>query len=114
MPYISIQTNRPLDLLAQNDLLSRVSRSTAEILEKPESYVMVAIMPATAMMFAGSDAPTAFVTLKSLGLPEDQTVNLSRSLCQLVSATLGIQNDRIYIEFASPARHLWGWNESTF
>lgn len=114
MPYISIQTNKPLDLSAQKDLLSRVSRSTAEMLAKPESYVMVAIVPSTAMMFGGSDAPTAYLTLKSLGLPEDQTANLSQSLCQLVSTTLGIQNDRIYIEFGSPARHLWGWNESTF
>jgi len=66
------------------------------------------------MTFAGTDAPLAFLELKSIALPESATADASRSLCELVSGETGIDAGRIYIEFSDAPRKMWGWNGSTF
>jgi len=114
MPYLSIQTNVMMDDAGQEALLEKTSKTVASILEKPESYVMVSLNSASAMRFAGTDAPMAYLQLKSLGLPEAQTGAFSQALCELMQAELGIDSGRVYIEFSGPERHMWGWNRSTF
>jgi len=75
---------------------------------------MIAIEPPQAMMFAGSTDPLAYLELKSIGLPESKTSQLSKALCDLVENKLGIPQSRIYIEFADAPRSMWGWNGGTF
>ncbi|MEJ2141681.1 MAG: phenylpyruvate tautomerase MIF-related protein, partial [Gammaproteobacteria bacterium] len=86
----------------------------ASELGKPENYVMVAIEPPVPMSFAGNTEPTAYLELKSIGLPESKTQGLSQALCTLIENTTGIRKDRIYIEFADAPRAMWGWNGGTF
>ncbi|MCW8964848.1 MAG: phenylpyruvate tautomerase MIF-related protein [Gammaproteobacteria bacterium] len=112
MPLLTLNTNQPLD--DKTGLCQKLSRHTAEMLGKPESYVMVIVRDDQSMIFAGTDEPTALLELKSLGLPEDQTTGLSDSLCTLVNGLLNIPTSRIYIEFSSPARHMWGRDKRTF
>lgn len=66
------------------------------------------------MLFGGSDEPTAYLELKSIGLPQEATTALSGALCDLISEHLEISKDRIYIEFANAERKMWGWNGATF
>jgi phenylpyruvate tautomerase PptA (4-oxalocrotonate tautomerase family) len=114
VPYLKIQTNQPLAAEAETRLLDSASRVVAEALGKSEQYVMVAVQASVAMQFAGSDAPTAYLELKSIGLLADHTPALSTTLCELVGQQLDIQPDRIYIEFTDVPRALWGWNGGTF
>jgi len=114
MPLLTLRTNLTLDDTATQALLAACSSKTASLLGKPERYVMIEIVSGLAMLFAGSDDPCARLELKSLGLPEQSTAEFSRGLCMLVTAQTGIPAERIYIEFSSPARHLWGWNGATF
>ena len=114
MPLLTLNTNRSLDEAERQDLLNSLSEHTAKILGKPESYVMVQIADQQTMSFGGDSAPCAYLQLKSLGLPEQRTAEFSAQLCQLVEQELAIPTDRIYIEFSSPARHLWGWDTRTF
>ena len=114
MPYLKVQSNRQPDAAADKDFLKRASALVAEKLGKPERYVMVVIEPPAPMLFAGNDDPTVFMELKSIGLSESQTPDLSSALCQLAHDTLGIAQDRIYIEFADAPRKMWGWNGATF
>ena len=72
MPYFSIQTSKPLDGAAVGELTKKASVFAAELLGKPESYVMTALESGTAMTFAGSHAPAAFIAVKSIGLPESR------------------------------------------
>ena len=113
MPLLSIETNQEFSD-KQDAFLQTASLTVAKLLEKPEQYVMVRLRHNLAMRFAGSDKPTALLELKSLGLPEENTREYSRALCELVENELGIPADRIYIEFSNPERHMWGWNEGTF
>jgi len=114
VPYLSIQTNQRLSSEQSRELLQKASSVVSQLLGKPERYVMVAIQDASHMIFAGTSKPVAFLQLKSLGLPENSTADFSRSLCNFVSKELGVAPERIYIEFAGPEGHMWGWNNETF
>jgi len=114
MPLLKIQTNIKIPDDQRDTLLTQASSTTASILGKPEAYVMVTLELNPDMLFAGSAAPLAYLELKSIRLPEAETKTLSHSLCQLISDQLGIQTDRIYIEFTNAERHMWGWNGDTF
>lgn len=114
MPYLSIQTNQKLNQQDSAEILKKVSQGTAEILGKPESYVMVSLQASVPMCFAGTEDAAAYVQLKSLGLPESSTADFSQALCSLLQSVIAVNPDRIYIEFSGPDRHMWGWNNKTF
>ncbi len=114
MPLLKIQTNRLIEPDARKSLISRVSQAVADMLGKPERYVMVSIEQNPAMLFGGSDEPLAYLELKGIGLPESGTADFSQTLATLLNEELGLPADRIYIEFADAPRAMWGWNGGTF
>jgi len=112
MPYLHVHTNETVENHA--DFLTRCSHATAGTLKKPESYVMVELSDQKSMLFAGSDAPLAFVELKSLGLSPADTAHVSNKISKLIHQELDIDISRIYIEFEAPQRDMFGWNGGTF
>ena len=114
MPLVKIQTNSDLNADDQERLVRKMSAITARELGKPERYVMVLLESGTRMLFAGEDSPAMYLELKSIGLPEDLTAGLSRSLSQVILDETGIPAERVYIEFSNAPRHLWGWDGGTF
>ncbi len=114
MPYLKIQSNTAIDKEEATSLLADASKLVASELGKPENYVMVALEPPQPMLFAGSDAPLAYLELKSIGLPESKTAALSAALCKLIEDKTGIPGSRVYIEFADAPRAMWGWDSGTF
>ena len=114
MPFLKIQTNQALPDSSATALAGKASSLVAEQLGKPESYVMTSVENNPAMTFAGTNAPLAFLELKSIGLPDSATADASRVLCELVSSETGIDPARIYIEFSDAPRKMWGWNSGTF
>jgi phenylpyruvate tautomerase len=114
MPILIVKTNADLSSVDRPGLLRTASETVAAMLGKPEGYVMVILEPTPDMCFGGDSAPLAYLELKSLGLPEDRTPEFSAALCALLQQQLGIAPGRVYIEFASPARHLFGFDGKTF
>jgi len=114
MPLLAINTNQPLAADQQAELISKASSLVAGILGKSERYVMVLLRENLPMIFSGNDEPCAYIELKSIGLPTDNTREFSKQLCEFITTTTGITADRIYIEFSGVERHLWGWNSTTF
>jgi phenylpyruvate tautomerase PptA (4-oxalocrotonate tautomerase family) len=114
MPTLKIQTNVEVSRERRKPILEAASSKVAEILGKPERYVMVVFQSNPDMLFAGDDAPLAYLELKSLGLPEDRTPALCAALSDFMDEHFRIAPERIYIEFASPPRHLFGWSGGTF
>jgi phenylpyruvate tautomerase len=89
MPYLSIQSNRTLPEKKQTELLGAASKIVASELGKPESYVMVSFAPGVRMSFAGEEGPTAFLELRSIGIPDDsgaQAVQRSPDHASCISA----------------------------
>jgi len=112
MPVLQITTN--VTIGDADTLAKQASSLVAEILGKPESYVMVNINDNADLIFAGTNEPCAHLMLKSLGLPESETKAYSEKLCSFVEQQLGVSPSRTYIEFFNPERHMFGWNNSTF
>lgn len=112
MPLLTIRTS--IALKNKQQLAKTASHTIASILGKPESYVMVHIQDEQCLIFAGDNSPCALLELKSLGLPENMTADLSSRLCDFITTETGIVASRTYIEFSNPERHLWGWNQRTF
>ncbi|PCI09209.1 MAG: hypothetical protein COB77_00440 [Gammaproteobacteria bacterium] len=112
MPFLTITTNTKIN--NHQDVSERASKFTASLLNKPESYVMVKILSEQPLLFAGTNEPAAHVKLKSLGLPENNTTELSSKICSFIKTQFNINSERIYIEFTNPERHMWGWDKTTF
>jgi phenylpyruvate tautomerase PptA (4-oxalocrotonate tautomerase family) len=111
MPYLNIVTNQ--DIADESAFIKSASQTVAKASGKPESYVMIALEQKASMSMGGSNAPTAFLDYRALGLPSDRTA-FSDALCTLISNELNIAGDRIYISMTDSERHNWGWNHSTF
>ena len=114
MPYLKIQTNAPVDAMTGRKLIGAASQLVAAQLGKPERYVMVVLAPVTQMLFAGEDAPSAYLELKSIGLPKKLVPDLSKSLSELLHDITGVTPSRVYIEFSDAEPGMWGWNSGTF
>ena len=114
MPLLHIVTNVDLSDEAGRGLLAAASESVAAMLHKPERYVMVVLSHNREMRFAGSDDALAYMELKSIGLPHDETPAMSARLCELAQAHLDIAPERVYVEFADAEPSMWGWNGDTF
>ena len=114
MPYLKIQTNLRVTAKVRATVLKEASALVAHALEKPEGFVMVALEPDIAMLFAGTDDPVAFLELKSIGLPARRTKSLSAILCTMIEEHLGVRKDRVYVKFIDVNKGMWGWNGGTF
>lgn len=114
MPYFSIQTSKSLDASTVADLTKKASAFAAELLGKPETYVMTALKPGIPMTFAGNNAPAALVEVKSIGLPEAQCSTFAGKISDFIHKELGIEPGRVFIDFTDLPRTRFAWNGKTF
>ena len=112
MPTLQVSTNT--SIASQGQFAREASKLVADMLGKPEMYVMVIVNADCELIFGGNNDPAALLSLHSLGLPEAQIKHFSERLCSFINQHLGISAERIYINFESPARTHWGWNNTTF
>lgn len=114
MPFCRVETNIVLTDDGKENMASTVSEIVAEGLSKPEARVMVLVNDNIAMSFGSTAAPTALVTLGSIGLSESQRNNLSKKLCSLFDISYGISGTRIYIDFRDLEPSMVGCDGRTF
>lgn len=114
MPYFSIDTNQALEASKTKEIMKKASVLIAELLGKPESYVMVSIKPDTPLIFGGAADPAAFVRLKSIGLAEDRCAEFSEKICGFIEQELEIPKNRVFIDFKDLERKIFGWDGKTF
>jgi phenylpyruvate tautomerase PptA (4-oxalocrotonate tautomerase family) len=114
MPLLRIQTNAALEANQRPRLLRDLSGLVAKELEKPLGYVQVLVEPDCALAFAGTTEPTAFVELRSLGLPSNKPKVMSAALSRILKDQLGIPPSRVFLNFFDMPRQHWGWNGTTF
>ena len=116
MPLIKVQSSvaSPEKSDIEN-LLTTLSAKVAKHFGKPESYVMTIFESDITMTFGGTFQPVCYVEIKNIGtMSSSQTQAMSKDFCQVIEDTLGVNANRIYIEFNDAQRHLWGWNKGTF
>ncbi|MGA2541808.1 MAG: phenylpyruvate tautomerase MIF-related protein [Verrucomicrobiota bacterium] len=114
MPLLKLETTVVLAEDKQQALLATLSKTIAETIGKPQQYVMVAMSQA-AMQMSGNAGDAAFVDVRSIGgLSDDVNRRLSQKICKLLNETLGVPQNRIYLNFTDVKASHWGWNGSTF
>ena len=113
MPLFKIETNKEPQY-QNTSVLKSASELISEMLGKPEQYVMVSIETQKEMTFGGSADPTAFVTLKSIGLPVNKCSQFSGRICQFIKEQFNIPPDRVFIDFVDIQGNMFGWNGKTF
>ena len=114
MPYFSIETSKRIDAVGEEAVTHKASAFIAELLGKPEGYVMVAVKHSTPMRFGGELEPAAMVQLHSIGLPKDRCTEYSEKICVFVQQELSVAPERIFIDFRDLERSMFGWNAKTF
>jgi phenylpyruvate tautomerase PptA (4-oxalocrotonate tautomerase family) len=114
MPLLKLETTVALSEEKKKALLASLSKIVAETIDKPEQYVMVVVSSA-AMLMAGKPEEAAFVDIRSIGgLNDAANRQLSQNICKLLSESLGVSPDRIYLNFTDVPAGNWGWNGDTF
>ena len=114
MPLLKIETTVAVSDDKRNTLLPSLSKIVAKAIGKSEEYVMVTVSPATILM-SGKPGDAAFVEIRSIGgLSGDVNRELSQKLCGLLSQSLGVPPNRIYLNFTDVEASNWGWNGKTF
>jgi phenylpyruvate tautomerase PptA (4-oxalocrotonate tautomerase family) len=114
MPLLKLETTVVLTEDKRQALLASLSKIVAETIGKPQQYIMVTTSQA-AMQMSGNSGDAAFVDIRSIGgLTSDVNRNLSQKVCKLLNDTLGIPQNRIYLNFTEVEAGHWGWNGSTF
>jgi phenylpyruvate tautomerase PptA (4-oxalocrotonate tautomerase family) len=114
MPLVCMYTSAELPSEeGQKALLRDVSATTAQVLGKPEAYVMTRLAPRGAMTFAGSSAAACLIEVKSLGgLAGDAPGRLTGALSGIVQRSLGVPANRTFVVFTDVPGRLWGFDGS--
>jgi phenylpyruvate tautomerase len=114
MPLLKLETTVTLSDDQRQQLLASLSKIVAETIGKPEQYVMVTIGSA-AILMSGKPGDAAFVDVRSIGgLDTDVNGQLSQKVCALLTQSLRVPQNRIYLNFSDVEAGNWGWNGSTF
>jgi phenylpyruvate tautomerase len=113
MPLLKLDTSVGLSDEMKRDLLPKLSKLVAETIGKPEDYVMVTIS-SSAILMSGRPGDAAFVDLRSIGgLSHNINQQLSQKISALLKDSLGVSQDRVFLNFTDVAAANWGWKSST-
>ena len=115
MPLIKVQTSVKCTKEKKEKAVKDLSKILTEGTGKPEKYVASIIEDDAVVAFAGEIAGSAFVEVKGIGgLTPSVNKALSASICKYLKAELGIDPDKVYINYTDVAATNWGWNSTTF
>src|ERR1051325_875721 len=112
MPLLKLETTAVISEEKRQTLLASLSKAAAEIIGKPEQYVMVTAASSDILM-SGKSGAAAFVEVRSIGgLSPDVNRQLAQKICGLLNESLGVAPNRIFLNFSDVDAGNWGWNGS--
>lgn len=114
MPLLKLETTVALSDDERNNLLATLSKIVAVAIGKPENYVMVTANSSSILM-SGTPGDAAFVEIRSIGgLSGDVNRQLSAKVCAALKESLGVAENRVYLNFTDIPAANWGWKGNTF
>ena len=109
MPYIETKTTRKIGKTEAAKLREELGRAIEIIPGKTEKWLMLSFQGEVNMAFAGAEGDAAMIAVDMLGHAEDSVyAALTAKICEIVSDTLSLPKDRIYVKYSEFDR--WGWN----
>ncbi|XP_020087327.1 macrophage migration inhibitory factor homolog [Ananas comosus] len=115
MPCLNLSTNVSLESVDTSAILAEATKIVANLIGKPEAYVMIVLKGSVPMLFGGTEQPTAYGELVSIGgLNPDVNKKLSAAVASILETKLSIPKSRFYLKFYDTKGSYFGWNGSTF
>ena len=115
MPLIKVQTNFDVGAEKKLVMMNELSLAGAELLDKPEAYVMVMVDDRLEMTLSGTPDPCVLMEVRQVGeFTPEQVANLSGKLSELVGNTIGVGAGRIYVNFMDVPANRWAFDGRTF
>ncbi|KAL6640661.1 hypothetical protein ACP70R_021784 [Stipagrostis hirtigluma subsp. patula] len=106
MPCLNVSTNVSLDGVDTSSILAEASKTVADVIGKPEAYVMVVLKGSVPMAFGGTQEPAAYGELVSIGgLNPDVNKKLSAGIASILESKLSIPKSRFYLKFHDSKAH---------
>ena len=113
MPFIQVSTNREVSLEKEEKIKTALGKAITLIPGKSETWLMVNIRGDENLYFQGKKDPCAFVEVKLYGGENAKAFSeLTSEVTSLLSSTLGIEQQRIYVSYFTT--HHWGYSGSNF
>lgn len=114
MPFIRVETNLKIEAAEADACVFKFSKFISRALGKPEIYVTVILHQNVSLSLSGSNEPAVFASLGSISLQPDKCLELSKSVCEFITAEFSVPGTRVFIEFRDLERSMFGWNGRTF
>ncbi|XP_015897413.1 uncharacterized protein LOC107431054 isoform X2 [Ziziphus jujuba] len=115
MPCLNLSVNVSLEGVDTSAILSEATSVVANIIGKPESYVMVVLKGSVPISFGGSEQPAAYGELVSIGgLNPDVNKKLSAAIASILETKLSVPKSRFFLKFHDSKGSDFGWNGTTF
>lgn len=109
MPYIETKTTRKIGSSEAAVLRRELGRAIELIPGKTEKWLMLSFIDELDMALAGVAGDAAMIDVSILGHADNSSyAALTARICEIVSDTLAIPKDRIYVKYSEFDR--WGWN----
>ena len=91
---------------------SEVSKAVGAVLGKPEDWMMVETHTNVRLYFAASNAPSARVSVESIGgLTPENNRKITAALTKIINEHFQIDPKRVYVIFSEKTGAEWGWND---
>lgn len=113
MPFIHVRTNQAVKSPAEKEIVQRLG-AAMPLIGKSERWLMTQCEAECRLSFQGkNDMPIAFVSVALFGGADDAAYDaMTRAITSIVSDTLGVSPDCIYVQYQEAKT--WGWNGSNF
>eukprot|EP00262_Sarcandra_glabra_P001768 TRINITY_DN1192_c0_g1_i2.p1 TRINITY_DN1192_c0_g1~~TRINITY_DN1192_c0_g1_i2.p1 ORF type:complete len:122 (+),score=12.16 TRINITY_DN1192_c0_g1_i2:110-475(+) len=106
MPCLNLSTNVSLDGIDTSSILSEATKTVSKIIGKPEAYVMIVLKGSVPMSFGGTQQPTAYGELVSIGgLNPDVNKKLSAAIATILETKLSVPKSRFFLKFYDTKAH---------
>lgn len=113
MPYINIKTSKAVTAQQETELKTALGTAITA-LGKSEAWLMVEIEDNRRLWFRGENSePIALAEVELFGkASEDQYDKMTKAVCQILSDTLGVGGEEIYVKYEEIDH--WGYNSFNF
>ncbi|PSS23853.1 Macrophage migration inhibitory factor like [Actinidia chinensis var. chinensis] len=115
MPCLNLSTNVNVDGVDTSSILKEATSVVAQLVGKPEAYVMIVLKGSVPMAFGGTEQPAAYGELVSIGgLNPAVNKKLSAAISTILETKLSVPKSRFFLKFYDTKGSNFGWNGSTF
>ncbi|RLN89882.1 hypothetical protein BBJ28_00016090 [Nothophytophthora sp. Chile5] len=111
MPYVNIASNVAKTSVNTSAAITAITKALSTVLERPAPHVMVQMELDLPMSYQESEAPTAFVHVRSIGrIDDERNPKTAAALTATVAEHLKVPAGRVYLYLEDVSAKNWGAN----